>query len=204
MLQPSLLFLTIKSPLAETIRMKKLILTIVVSFVMVQVASAKMTRLKHAHHHGSAKLGLAFDDGNGRLDFKVSADSIFGFEREPKNDREKKLVESQYALLENKISKMVVLAPELACQFTKEKISRDGDSDHDKSAAKKKAKAEHSEHSDVMAVFAIKCNKSPIGSKITFNIQKFFPKIQDVEAAVVAGNLQKSLKIKNNGATVDL
>lgn len=183
--------------------MKKQILSIVISSFLVQFASAKMTRLKHAHHHGSAKLGMAFDGGNGRLDLKVSADSIFGFERAPKNDRERKIVESQYALLEGKISEMVVFAPELACQFTKEKISRESDSDHEESSAKK-SKAKHSEHSDVLAVFSIKCNKSPLDSKITFNIQKHFPKIQEVDAAVVVGNMQKSLEIKNSGTSLDL
>jgi len=180
----------------ETIGMKKLILAFALASLMVQVSSAKMTRLKHAHHHGSAKLGLAFDDKMGRLDFKVSADSILGFENVPKNERQRNIQLSQFALLENKISEMVVMAPELACTFTKDKIQRESDP-----VADKKHKAEHS---DVVAVFNIACNKSPLGTKIIFNFQKFFPKLHDIDAAIVAGDLQKSIEIKKSGTTLDL
>ncbi|MCC2679454.1 MAG: hypothetical protein K0R29_2030 [Pseudobdellovibrio sp.] len=176
--------------------MKNSILVFVSASLMVQVSSAKMTRLKHAHHHGSAKLGMAFDDKNGRLDFKVSADSILGFENAPKNERQRNIQISQFALLENKISEMVVMAPELACTFTKEKIEREADA-----GGSKKSKAEHS---DVVAVFNIGCNKSPVGSKITFNFQKFFPKLNDIDAAIVAGDLQKSLEIKKSGTILEL
>lgn len=179
----------------DNTRMKNLIISVFAATLMVQSVNAKMTRLKHAHHHGSAKMGLVFDDKNGRLDFKVSADSVFGFERAPKNEREKKLVEAQMSLLESKISEMVVLAPELGCVFTKEKM------EIQKEAPSKKSK---DDHSDLTAVFKIKCAASPVGSKITFNFQKHFPSIHEIDAAVIAGDLQKSLEIKKSGTILEL
>lgn len=176
--------------------MKKMIIPLFVILSMVQFSQAKMTRLHHAHQHGSAKLGLAFDDKAGRADLKVSSSSIIGFEHSPKNGREQKLMDMQFSLLETKINDMITLAPELACVFTKDKILLEIDN--------KESKKSKAEHSDLVAVFNIKCAKSPIGSKITFNFHKFFPNIKDVDASVVAGDLQKSIEIKSNGAVLEL
>jgi hypothetical protein len=55
-----------------------------------------------------------------------------------------------------------------------------------------------------VAMFDVTCLKSPAGSKITFNFQKIFPKINDLDVQILVGDLQKAVEAKKNGTTVEL
>lgn len=149
---------------------------------------------KHRHHeahkHGSGTLGIAFDKEQGKADFKIPGESIIGFEYVAKSEKDKEKQRKQLDTLENKISEMIVFESSLKCLFTKEKVDvlRDADGDH----------------SDVQASFQIKCDKSPVGTTVTFNFQKFFPKISDLDVQILTETVQKSVEAKKNGTTVKL
>jgi hypothetical protein len=66
------------------------------------------------------------------------------------------------------------------------------------------SKETHSEHSDTIAMFDVNCVRSPAGTSITFNFQKVFPKISDLDVQVIVGDLQKAVEAKKNGTTIDL
>jgi hypothetical protein len=143
-----------------------------------------------AHVHGSGSLGIAFDKNIGKLEFKIPSESIFGFEHTAKSKQDKEIESKGLLTLENKFSEMVVFDPSLKCQFKKENIQV--------------VKEDHGGHSNTVATFSVNCNKSPVGTFITFNFQKFFPRIKDLDVQILADAIQKSIEAKNNGTVLEL
>ena len=159
-------------------------------------SSAKVHREHSAHQHGAGTLGIAFENLQGKIDFKIPSDSIIGFEFTPKSEKDKKIKAAQLSLLENSIAEIVQFSKDIGCKITKEKIEAIKD--------EAESKELHAEHSDVVAVFSVNCLKSPLGSKIVFNFQKYFPRISDVDVQVIVGDLQKSVEAKKVATELDL
>ncbi len=179
--------------------MKKFII-IISTLVATQVlAKAKSHREHGSHQHGAGSLGIAFEENKGRLEFKIPSESVIGFEYTPKTDKDKKIKEAQLAKLETGVTEMVAFDASLKCQISKDKIEVVRDEKESKSAH-----SEHSEHSDLEATFNVICDKSPIGSKVTFNVQKIFPKIRDLDVQLIVGNIQKSIEARKNGVSIEL
>lgn len=153
-------------------------------------AAEKHEHREHgAHVHGAAALSIAFDGAQGKIEFKSPSESLFGFEHAAKSDADKKAMDEAFKKFESNIADMISFEKNLACQFSKDKIE---------------VVFEGKNHSDTTAAFSIKCAKSPVGSKLVFNIQKQFPKLKDVDAQIIADTVQKSAEIRSNGTTVEL
>ena len=142
-----------------------------------------------AHSHGAADLGIAFEGASGKIEFKTPADGIVGFEHKAVKSADKKKFEAALKNFESKFSEMISFDASLKCVFTKEKLEAAYDSDS---------------HSDIVGQFKVVCAKSPAGSTITFQFQKFYPKLKDVDAQIIADNLQKSVEIKTKGQKLEL
>lgn len=172
--------------------MKKLVF-IYISFLALSAFSKEKDHHREhgAHKHGSGTLGIAFEEAKGRLELKAPSESIIGFEYIAQKEKDKKTQESQLAKLEASISEMVSFESALKCVVSKNKIEIVKDE-------------QEANHSDTLAVFDVVCEKAPIGSKITFNIQKFFPKLQDLDVQIIAGNVQKSVEARKNGTSVEI
>jgi hypothetical protein len=151
-------------------------------------SSAKEHREHEAHVHGSGNLGIAFDGTKGKIGFKIPSESIFGFEHVAKSEKDKKAMDEGLKKLETKISEMIVFDQNLGCKFSKEKINV----------------INHGQHGDTVAAFSVDCEKSPLGSKVTFNFQNFFPGIKDLDINVLIGSIQKSIEAKKSGTTLEL
>ncbi len=132
------------------------------------------------HAHGAGTLSIAFEGANGRIDLKITSESIVGFEYAPKSAKDKNKSNSAILALEKNISEMIVFDPLLKCKISKENIEIVADSE---------------KHSDLVAGFGVACSKSPVGTEIVFNFQKQFPKIKDLDVEVVADNIQKSVEV---------
>lgn len=160
--------------------------TILLMTFLVSIVSAKeqKSHREHgAHAHGAGSLGIAFEGASGRLDFKMSGESVIGFEYAAKSAKDKSKRDNALLILEKSIAEMIVFETSLNCRFTKEKIE---------------VVAESAKHSSVVAGFSIACAKSPVGTEIVFNFQQRFPKIKDLDVEVVADSLQKSVEVKKN------
>ncbi|MBC7371662.1 MAG: DUF2796 domain-containing protein [Bdellovibrionaceae bacterium] len=170
--------------------MKTLILFLSSSLFCGSAFAAPSAHREHgAHVHGSAELGIAFDQGVGKMDFKSPADSIVGFEYKPTKPADKKKLASTLVNFEAQVAQMLVFEPSLHCVFTKQKLE---------------PVYEAEGHGDFVAEFSVHCDKSPAGTTLTFNFQKFYPRLKDVDAQVVVGDLQKSVEIKTNGQLLEL
>lgn len=155
------------------------ILTVSLSIFAKETHKSNQHREHSAHAHGAGSLGIAFEGVKGQIDFKIPSESIFGFEYVAKSEKDKKKRDEGLVKLETKISEMIVFDSTLNCKITKEKIE---------------VVSESAKHSETNATFNVTCDKSPIGTEITFNFQKHFPGIKDLDVQVVADNVQKSIE----------
>lgn len=178
--------------------MKNLILVLSAFLSVSALAKGKAHHHREhgAHHHGAGTLGIVLEENKGRIELKIPSESIIGFEYTPKTEKDKKTKDTQLVLLENKMGEMISFDASLKCQFSKEKIEVLKD--------EKESKEGHGEHSDILALFNLDCEKSPVGTKLTFNVQKHFPKIHDLDVQIMAGSVQKSVEVKKNGTSVEL
>ncbi len=154
-------------------------------------AEKKATKREHpAHQHGSAKMDIAFEGPNGQINFQAATEGIYGFEYAPRTEEDQKKQHESLAIFETNFVDMVAFDKTLKCEVSKQKLEV--------------VQEAGTAHSDLKAEFKVICEKSPVGSKITFNIQKSFPKLKDVDIQVIADDLQKSFEAKKNGAQLNL
>ncbi|MBC7741727.1 MAG: DUF2796 domain-containing protein [Bdellovibrionaceae bacterium] len=156
----------------------KIIITLILVFTRQSMAQH---REHTAHKHGSAEMAIAFQEKSGEIDIEVPSESIFGFEYEAKKDSDKKRQQAALDNLEKNISKMVQFNAALKCVISKDVIEV------------KQIKGKN--HSSVHAVFKVACEKSPLGTQLGLNIQENFPKIKDIDLALIIDDLQKSVQV---------
>lgn len=167
----------------------------------VSVLVSGQTRSRKAHEHGSAKVNIAFESAKGApkgvIEFEAPAEGVVGFEHEAKTAADKAKVTAALNTLKTRFAEMVVLPAASACKITNKsaKVEAEHDHDHDK---KKKAAAKQEQHSEVHAEFDVACAKPLSGGEIRFGFTKVFPKIHDVDVALLAGEQQLSLEVEND------
>ena len=156
-----------------------------------------------AHQHGVGTVGLAFEANKGKLEFKIPAESIIGFEHEAKKESDIKKQTEALAKFESKINEMIVFDSTLKCTLTKEKVEivREQEVKEDKSH---KHKHTHGAHSDFEARYDVGCEKSPAGTDLTIKIHSQFKKIKKIELQIILDNLQKAQTVTKDGVVVSL
>ena len=151
--------------------------------------SHKEHRHHKAHQHGHAEMSIAFDGMIGKISLESPADNILGFENKPKNDQQKKQSEDALLKLETQIAQMVQMDPSLLCVMQKHEIQ---------------VNYEDGGHSDVEASFEVKCQKSPLGTKMKFEFQKHFPRLKNIEVQVLVDQISKSIQVKKATAELEI
>ncbi len=158
-----------------------------VVLVVAGMAIFGQTRSRKAHEHGSAKVSIAFETATGApkgmIAFEAPAESVVGFEYEAKSVADKTKVAAALRMLAARFGEMVILPAVSACKVT------------NKSA---KVEALKEQHSEVHAEFAVACAKPLAGLEIRFGFMKVFPKIHDVEVALLAGEQQSKADVEND------
>ncbi|MGE5085773.1 MAG: ZrgA family zinc uptake protein [Bacillota bacterium] len=149
---------------------------------------AMAAREHGAHVHGNAKISMGFDDKSGKIEFHAPANAIYGFEYVAKSAKDKANKDQSLKKLSDKISEMIEFDPALKCEVSMEMYEVD----------------QKDSHADVDVEYKVKCEKSPAGSLVTFNVQKVFPHIKTVKVDVLLGDVQKSQEIKKSGDTLEL
>lgn len=157
-----------------------------------------------AHVHGAAELSIAFEGLNGVFEFSSPSDSIIGFEYEAKTEKDKKATVAALLIFERHISEMIVFEEPLKCKITKDKLEVVYQKPLLGAPSGTHSSGPSGTHSEVKGFFQVLCEKSPKGSKIEFNIQKFFPRLRDVDVQVLIGSIQKSIEVKKVGTIVEL
>jgi hypothetical protein len=170
------------------------IIFLLMTVISITTNAKKTEHREHdAHSHGAASLNIAFDQLQGKVEFKAAAFGILEFEHQPKSAKDKKTLADASLKFENEISKMIQLNTESSCIFEKEKIEM---TNSDK-------KLKHDGHSDFMAIFKVTCKKSMRNSKLLFDFTNF-PGLNDIDTVVLVDDIQKSIEIKNKPVSLEL
>ncbi|MEM9409141.1 MAG: DUF2796 domain-containing protein [Acidobacteriota bacterium] len=175
-----------------------------------------------AHEHGKADLNVAIEtDQELVVELIVPAESVYGFEHEPKNDAEREQQAAGLRRVEQQISSALAFDGKLGCSF--EKISSDshdhddhddhgdhhddhgdhgdhddhgedhGDHDH--------AEEEHS-HSDVEMQWSVNCKRSIAGSKATFSWSELLPGVEEVAVVLLSAERQDEVLLKGSSGVL--
>ncbi len=174
--------------------MKTVLIIFLLSFQWA-FADKKGHRHLKSHVHGSAVVNVAFDGLSGKVNFVIPAESVLGFEHEPKTETEKNLLSQVTQQWESQISQLVRFEEKSQCAFTKESVGLQTD------RSSKDQKKSHTDHADFEAVFLMACKQMLKGSTVTVDLTRF-SKIKKVEVTFLVDQFQKSQKSKNQVISV--
>lgn len=128
-----------------------------------------------AHEHGVATVSVAIDKNMLLIGAEVPAEALYGFERKPKTDAEKKTYEDVNKTLKEKVQDLFVLPPDLGCKVSNV-LLKDNLTDDD--------------HADVDVDYTFTCEKTAAGSTLKLGLLKVFPKIKKVRLQVLSDATQ--------------
>ncbi|RZL64863.1 MAG: DUF2796 domain-containing protein [Variovorax sp.] len=153
------------------------------------VAGAQKHNHQHAHVHGQMELTVAVDGPRLVIELASPLDSIVGFERAPKNDAEKKTVESALAKL-RAADQLFAIDPAARCKA--------GDVDL-RSAALGVGKAEpeaQAGHADLDATFTFECGDAAAARYIDVALFTAFKGARQIDAQIATsqGQFKRNLK----------
>lgn len=155
------------------------------------------TRSRKAHEHGSAKVSIAFESTKGApkgvIEFESPAESVIGFEHEAKSAADKAQAAAALNTLKARFAEMVIFPAAASCRVTNK--SAKVEAGH---GAEKTKGAKQEQHAEVHAEFDVQCAKPLAGTEIRFGFTKVFPKIHDVDVALLAGEQQLSADVEND------
>jgi hypothetical protein len=142
-----------------------------------------------AHEHGVATVSVAIDKNMLLIGAEIPAEAVFGLERKPKTDAEKKKVEEASAVLKDKVETLFELPADLECKVTDVKLS-DNLTDDD--------------HADVDVDYTFTCGKTAAGSTLKLGLLKVFPKIKKVKVQVLSDATQSGQDVTSAQDAVKL
>jgi len=165
--------------------------------VVVGILLPGQTRSRKAHEHGSAKVSIAFETVKGTpkgvIEFEAPAEGVVGFEYEAKTAADKAKVTAALNTLKARFGEMVILPAAAGCVIKNKSAKVEAEA-HDS----KQKGGKQEQHSEVHAEFDVACAKPLSGLEIRFGFMKVFPKVHDVEVALLAGDQQSKADVEND------
>ena len=174
-----------------------------------------------AHEHGHAKLNLVVEGTKLTAVLEAPSESIYGFEYEPKTEKDKKKRADGGEKLKNQFGKMLVLDKSLVCTFANTKLdlhvteeeatsgapgeapkSGGAPSEAAKPAEAKESHKHDAEHSETHAEFVATCLKPLAGTKAKFAFRKSFPRLKEIKVQVISEAKQSGAEIENDKGEV--
>jgi Protein of unknown function (DUF2796) len=143
-----------------------------------------------AHVHGAGQLSIAFDGLKGRIELKLAAANILGFEHFAETDVDKAILENATNTFKEHFSKMVQFDATLGCVMIPDKVGQ-------------KMEKKKSKHSDFEASYNIECQKSVLNSNLKFNFGQY-DQLKDIDVTILVDKLQKNLEISDKESSVTL
>lgn len=147
-----------------------------------------------AHQHGSAHLAVATDGGNLRIEFDSPLDSLVGFERPPRNAKERQAMADADLLL-REVERLFVLPAAAACTITQVQLTWPWPL-----PGGQERRHEHGhEHSELAAVYELDCAQPQALSRVEVKLFEAFPRLLTLraESATAQGQHSVILNRKN-------
>ncbi len=171
---------------------------------------------KKAHVHGAGHLNLAVDKQQVRMQLRVSAEDIVGFEHAPKNDQQRQALATAKEALTTKLGEHIQWPASWKCTWTiteaefLDEIDDDDDhhhhdKSHDKKAKAKPAKAAKHQHSDIEIDAKAECPGAASDVEVdAAALFKAFPRLKTLNTQFVGADQQtsKTLGRKDSKLTI--
>ena len=152
--------------------------------------AASMPAQGQAHEHGAARLDVAVEGNKLSLQLEAPLNSLFGFERAPRNATERLRVDTGVAAL---TSAIVLFQPDPAAGCTLDKVELNSAA---LALGKTTANAPPGEHADLDASITFSCKDTAQLGFIDLRLFYNFAPMQriDVQIALPKGQLKRTLK----------
>ena len=141
----------------------------------------------HAHAHGAGEVKIAFNNLEGRIEFKVAAESVLGFEYTPKSEKDKGVLSTVVNTFTTDAASMFQFTTDVACVLTADKVEQ-------VSTGKN--------HSYFVSTYNVACAKSVSGTKLNVDLSKY-SKIKNLDVQVLVGTGSVSAKYKGKPISID-
>lgn len=142
----------------------------------------------HAHAHGVAKLEVAVDGANLSLHLETPLDGLLGFERAPRNDKERAVA----AEMRRKLADAGKLfLPTTAARCTLKSVQIDAPTLDAKPATG------NDEHADLDADFLFTCAQPGKLTGMDVRLFQAFPDMRRIDAQVVSAKGQKATRLSS-------
>ncbi len=168
--------------------------------------TAAEKRHAEAHVHGVAEINIVVEGKKVTVEFRTPAEGLMGFEHEARTDTERKKRDAAMKIINDRFQELVVLDKKNGCKaqggkaFIERGEARDS---HDKQQGAEDRK-KGGEHSEVQATHLFECDRSPVGTKVSFGVSKLFPEIHEIKVQVLSDAKQTGTTIKNDRGNVEL
>jgi hypothetical protein len=186
---------------------KTLLISVLSVFaLMADNAAAAQKRHAEAHVHGVAEINIIVEGNRVVVEFHTPTEGVMGFEHEAKTDAEKKKRDAAMTIVNNRFNELIVFDKKSGCKSHSAKALIVRGEDHDTKdkthgAENRKMSGEHSE---VQAVYKFECDRSPVGTKVSFGVSKLFPEIHEIKVQVLTDAKQTGVTIKNDNGKAEL
>lgn len=145
----------------------------------VLLAAIGLAHAQHKHVHGEGRLDVALDQGSLSLDLELPLDAAVGFERPPRNDKEKAALAAAEKALKDAAA---LWQPTPAAQCTTQSVEvhvpfMGGDDQHSHHAHEGEM-----HHADIEARYVFRCAYPAALKAVETTLFKSFPRLYRIEA----------------------
>lgn len=158
------------------------------------------------HVHGEGRLDVAIETPSQStaesaqgaqnfplvLRYQLPGDTLFGFEHEPKNDKERQVISEMLTQVRTGAQQWLTLPAELGCTSWAVEASEPQKHAPKEDGKKKKA----AEHNEVVVTVKGTCTKDPLGSKVAFDGFKTLKRLHVLEIQIVGRDTQTGLRLR--------
>lgn len=165
------------------------------SFLAAALLAAPLAHAQHKHVHGEGRLDVAIEKDTLSISLEMPLDAAVGFERPPKNDKERAALAAAAQAL-NDAATLFVPTPAAACavQASEARVPFTGKADrHDH------AHEGETHHADITAEYKFRCANPAALKSVETSIFKSFKRLYrlEVQRAGPAGQGAQRLVPKN-------
>jgi hypothetical protein len=157
------------------------------ALLMACVLAALPAAAQKAHTHGTGKLDLAVEGGMLTLSAEIPLEDLVGFERAPRNDRERAAIDAMTAYF--KSGKAFVPSADAGC------VPDD---------AKVEATTPEKGHAELQATFVYRCAAPAQLRQVEAMLFEQYKRLKRLDARVVSGKGQKPARLTPQKRTLPL
>lgn len=168
--------------------------------VLALSAGPALAWAEEPHVHGVSRINVAVEGPNAVVELFIPAASVYGFEHEPRNQKEEKHRELALKRLEENVGRVLILEREAGCRPSSITVGLSSKHDSEENGAEHD-RHEDGHHAEVFSEFTLDCDVGLAGRKVRTGIFGLFPSIEQVTVVVLSETSQQQIRIKDAETT---